>query len=139
MIQTKENKEAHEKIRDELTTNISKEELEKVKQDKQTQEQTKTKDTLRNWSGNEDALPRNNSAPDKLKTLKDLGWDERGKNDEEDWLVTKKELRAEAVKWVKLWKKNQKNYSKTRISWWRIEGKINCFQVFFNLTEEDLR
>lgn len=74
-----------------------------------------------------------------LKTLEDLRnytiWNnqlEKSKFEEE--IILKEELKAEAVKWVKRFRKEQElNYGGLRGNWeekWIIK--------FFNLTEEDL-
>ena len=70
----------------------------------------------------------------KLKTLKDLEVEELddGYVDEPDIkeLVYKKELKAEAVKWVKVYRKDGNSLSK------QIAEE---FMEFFNITEEDLK
>jgi hypothetical protein len=60
-----------------------------------------------------------------LKTLKDLGW--------EDGDVAKEEVRAEAVKWVKEFRRQNDEMAGLRGNW-----DINFIKYFFNLTEEDL-
>jgi len=70
-----------------------------------------------------------------LKTLKDLkktDWDSPvgARGDDELWIKTK-ELKAEAVKWVKdICEKNPNPYGDT--------DSVHWIKHFFNLTEEDL-
>jgi len=68
----------------------------------------------------------------KLKTLKDLG----AEND--DRLVWKVLLKAEAVKWVKLIHKRKDKSEK--YGWLEEDiGKLEWIKHFFNLTEDDLK
>lgn len=65
-----------------------------------------------------------------LKTLKDLNWEDYRTFTQE--AVSKKELKAEAVKWVKdIEKKNPNPYGDSSMVYW--------IKHFFNLTEEDLK
>lgn len=59
-----------------------------------------------------------------LKTLKDF------KTDFYESLELKEKLKAEAVKWVKVWQQN---------SWTINPEPVEAFIDFFNLTEEDLK
>ena len=67
-----------------------------------------------------------------LKTLKDLDFylieKENGKKTD---AITKTDLKAEAIKWLKRLK-DKKFYNNKENLWWFIEH-------FFNLTEEDLK
>ena len=63
----------------------------------------------------------------KLKTLKDLKdkfWDER----KDRGYISEEELRAEAVKWVKYWKKIPEDDLSAEL----------FVKYFFDITEEDL-
>ena len=62
----------------------------------------------------------------KLKTLKDL----KKYGDWTDKLVMEKDLREEAIKWVKEFRSKEKIYFDITASW---------FQKFFNITEDDLK
>ena len=72
-----------------------------------------------------------------LKTLKDIylgacGGNYCYVNDE-----AKEILKAEAVKWVKYYKGFQHKFG---IGWdSNIDGVVNAFKEFFNLTEDDLK
>ena len=70
----------------------------------------------------------------KLKTLKDLDWllwrDKKDVDSMEDELIHIQELKAEAVKWVKVYRKDGNSLSK------QIAEE---FMEFFNITEEDLK
>lgn len=85
---------------------------------------------------------------DELKTLKDIG----GRSVmETDVVVSRHQLRAEAVKWAKEMRSGvdairPKSYSMDGVSiqGWLIsavsaENKIDFIKIFFNLTEDDLR
>ena len=60
----------------------------------------------------------------KLKTLKDLQWDESGKG---DYMVDGKELKEEAIKWVKWY-----------LDVYKTDYHLQPFIKFHNITEEDL-
>jgi len=76
---------------------------------------------------------------EKLKTLKDLGFDERGKGDDEDIRISRQGLKAEAVKWVK-----ERKYFKIpegvspHVHRAYMRGEREFIRHFFNLTDEDL-
>ena len=69
----------------------------------------------------------------KLKTLKDLQWDESGKG---DYMVDGNELKKEAIKWVKfqvdIQEHNPRYANEYRLN-------IQWIKNFFNITEEDLK
>ena len=67
----------------------------------------------------------------KLKTLKDL---ERKANPD---FVYSKELKAEAIKWVKELEKVPFDYEERGANDYN-NGKIEILKEFFNITEEDL-
>ena len=71
----------------------------------------------------------------KLKTLKDLTFQHDCGECETCKLRNK--IKAEAVKWVKEWKKKEYN-KKRKIYDMEIVNKISCFIEFFNIIEEDL-
>ena len=79
---------------------------------------------------------------EELKTLKDLGEDECGFGREH---IDRKELKAEAVKWIK---DVREGISFEPIPMPKeefinngdmMDGMQNCFKCFFNITEEDLK
>ena len=88
-----------------------------------------------------------------LKTLKDLGktivWIDalqtQFKKDENGQFVITKELKQEAIKWVKAWLKEEKELIETESDEFDRGWTGGCqemmedFKSFFNITEEDLK
>jgi len=88
----------------------------------------------------------------KLKTLKDFSEFRFDYTDEDDPLIHIKELKAEAVKWVKELKEHENNgisdkigfesYEFTKFYDWQNDTFYQIrewIKHFFNLTEEDLK
>lgn len=75
-----------------------------------------------------------------LKTLKDFICDEYNEISQDDGVkpfedvIRVKDLKAEAVKWVKYYDKESEDMARLRGHW-----EIKFIKHFFNLTEEDLK
>jgi len=69
-----------------------------------------------------------------LKTLKDFV----GEDGELKGVVFEEELKAEAVKWVKYYKKQMILFDNKSSQYWCFFGRADSLKDFFNLTEEDL-
>jgi len=77
---------------------------------------------------------------DKLKTLKDIMEDNKYDDNSRYFSYQhSKILKEEAIKWVKHWKKELNTLAEVHGYRSILEGEIEAFMEFFNITDEELK